>query len=152
MNPDQNEASTTVIDRQLALNGTVLWLRVIVTSIATILTTRYALLALGIDGFGVYAATAAIPLAFSFVNAAMLVTTQRMLNIETKNSEFSNLFSASLGLHFLIGVLILIAGLSLGPLILARLLDIPPNLEESAVTVLQLTVIAASIGASLVPY
>ena len=59
------------VKRRITLNVIVLWARVIVVTISGVLTTRYALTALGIDAFGVYVTTVALPLALSFLTGAM---------------------------------------------------------------------------------
>ncbi|MBO6566572.1 MAG: hypothetical protein JJ956_17590 [Pseudomonadales bacterium] len=152
MKPVSNGSDGDSLDRRVTLNSIALWIRVVVTAITTLLSTRFALQALGIEQFGVYIAVTAIPLILSFPTGALLVSTQRALNIELDQSRLPSIFSALFGLHFIAGILILIVGGILGYLALNNLAQIPDANERTALWVFQLKLLGVVIGTMLIPY
>jgi O-antigen/teichoic acid export membrane protein len=138
----------------IAFNTLVLWARIAATMAATIFATRFALLALGVDAFGVYAAIASLPLMLGFLTGAMGAVTQRMLasGLAKEPSGMRRIFNASLGPHLAIALLIVAAGETLGVWLLENALSMPDELRGSARIALRISVAAAALGAFLAPY
>lgn len=121
---------------------------------ATVMSTRFALQALGLEIYGVYVVTASLPLMFTFLNGAMSATTQRMLaaGIGMESSDRRRTFSASLGPHLSIALLIVLAGETFGMWMFEHVLNMPETQRQSARAALRITVFAMAIGAFLAPY
>lgn len=134
-------------------NGLIVWGRIAGTTLATILTTRFVLSALGIEAYGVFVATVAIPLALSFMTGAMQINSQRALAmVPTAPGSRQRVFNATLGLHLGVALVILLTGELAGGWVLRQVLVIPDPLLAPAERVLRLTFFAAALGAFLAPY
>ena len=134
-------------------NGLIVWGRIAGTTLATILTTRFVLTALGVEAYGVFVATVAIPLALSFLTGAMQVNTQRALAMTAAvPGNRQRIFNATLGLHLGVAVVILLVGELTSGWVLRQVLLIPAPLLVPAEQVLRLTFVAAALGALLAPY
>lgn len=134
-------------------NGLIVWARIAGSTLATILTVRFVLSALGIEAFGVFAATVAIPLGLGFLTAAMQVNSQRALAMAGGiPGERQRIFNAILGLHLGVAAALVLSGAAIGQWMLNSVLVIPDSLGESARVVLVVTLAAAALGAVLSPY
>lgn len=137
-----------------AVNTLYLWGRLVVTLGATVLATRFALEALGVEAFGVFVAVAGLPMILTFLTGAMLATTQRMLSVEMNKTDAApaQIFNTSLGLHGGVALLIAVAGEVGGQWMLRHILDVPPDLREGAALAMRVVVAGAALGAFLAPY
>jgi O-antigen/teichoic acid export membrane protein len=118
------------------------------------LSTRFAFQALGVDAFGVYTATAGLPLMLGFITGAMSVATQRMLvtGLIDTAMDRQRLFNACLGPHLTIALVLALVGETLGTMMLDHALRIPADMHEQARIVLHVNVAAMALGALLAPY
>lgn len=83
----------------------------------TLYTSRIILNALGVSDYGLYTIVAGIVAMFGFINGAMTSSTQRYLSFDIGKKDDEQLkktFSTSLIIHFIIGVLVLLVGETLG--------------------------------------
>ena len=121
---------------------------------ATVLSTRFALQALGVEAFGVYVATAGLPLMLTFFNGAMSATTQRLLaaGVDKEHSDRLRTFNASLGPHLAIALAIVLAGETFGVWMFENVLNMPEAQRQPARITLRITIAATAIGAFLAPY
>jgi O-antigen/teichoic acid export membrane protein len=134
-------------------NGLIVWGRIAGTTLATILTTRFVLAALGVEAYGVFVAAVAIPLALSFMTGAMQTNSQRALAMTpAAPGNRQRIFNATLGLHLGVALVVLVAGELAGGWVLRHVLVIPDPLLAQAEQVLRLTVVASALGAFLAPY
>ena len=63
--------------RQIAKNTFFLYVRILVTIVVSLYTSRVILQVLGAEDFGIYNVVGGIVVMFSFLNAAMATATQR---------------------------------------------------------------------------
>lgn len=139
--------------RRFTTNSLYLWLRIAGTILATILTTRFLLVALGVEAFGVYAAVISVGLSFGFLTAALQASTLRAIAMMHKDDmQMTRLFNALIGLHFFIALILIILGLTLGAWMIDSIMVIPSNLLPSAHSALVLVVIASAGTTFLSPY
>ena len=151
MNSTTSDTPGNPIDRQVATNSLVTAIRVVVTSIAAILITRFTIAALGIEAFGVYVAIAAVPLGLSFLTASMSIASQRSLTMSLGKNERTKLFSALLGIHFVVSLFLLFV-CELAASLALEGLDIPESMSSAAFIVMQVSIFAAIVGALLAPF
>jgi O-antigen/teichoic acid export membrane protein len=111
------------------------------------------LAALGVEAYGAFVATVAIPLALSFLTGAMQINSQRALAMAAAvPGNRQRIFNANLGLHLGVALVVLLAGQLAGGWVMRHVLVIPDPLLAQAEQVLKLTVAAAALGAFLAPY
>ena len=149
---DEGGGGTGGASRILA-NAVIVWGRIAITTIATLLTTRFVLEALGVEAFGVLFATVAIPLFLSFLTGAMQVNTQRALAMATDLPGVrQRIFNGTLGLHLGVALVLLVIGGFAGGWLLRTVMVVPEPLLAPAETVLRVSIAAAALGAFLAPY
>ncbi len=119
---------------KVALNTSILYLRMFITVTFTLLSTRYVLNALGAVDYGIFNLISGVIAFLSFLNAAMSISTQRYFSFHQGKGDFEmqeNVFKNSLLLHFFLGFLIVglleLAGLFL----LNGFLNIPSERIEA---------------------
>lgn len=109
-------------------NTGILYLRMILTMGISLYSTRLVLISLGVTDYGIYNLVAGIIIMLSFINSAMTASTQRYLSIyQGKNNKkkLKIVFSNSLWLHILIGIIIVCSLELLGLLLFKNFLNIP---------------------------
>ncbi|WP_275075573.1 lipopolysaccharide biosynthesis protein [Providencia rettgeri] len=147
---------------KILFNSMISYLRILCTTVFSLLTVRYLIEALGIEQFGIYALITGVVTILAFLNSAMTVSTQRYLSYHQGTGNIQNLnkiFKSSLLLHTVIGlVLVVILFGTMHPLI-NNFLNINPNLIErtyylySGVTVsIFFTIITVPFNALLVSH
>ena len=99
-------------NKRIAKNTLMLYIRMILIMLVSLYTSRVILKALGVEDFGIYNIVGGIVVLFSFINNAMVSSTQRYLNYELGRKdveEAKKFFSASLTIHFIIALIISLA-------------------------------------------
>ena len=118
-------------------------------------TSRVILAALGVEDFGLYNIVGGIVVLFSFINNAMVTSTQRFLNYELGRNnpeEAQKVFSASLSIHFITAAVFLILSESVGLWFLNNYIKIPQGREVAANWVYQFSVLASIFNIIRAPY
>ena len=121
----------------------------------TLYTSRVVLFALGIEDYGIYNIVGGVVILFSFINAAMVASTQRFLNYELGKDdllEASKLFSSSLTIHIAIVLVFFILSETLGLWFLNKYINIPENRIVAANWVYQFTIATSIINILRTPY
>ena len=67
--------------KSIIINTAALYVKIVIAGVVTLLSTRVALKLLGVDDFGLYNLIAGIIAMLSFLNGALLVSTQRFLSV-----------------------------------------------------------------------
>lgn len=101
-------------------NTGILYLKMIITIVVTLLSTRWVLYALGTECYGLYTLIGGIASLFSFLNSALSSATQRFLSFEIGKGNilsikevFYNSFIIHLVCAFIVLILFLVGGLFL---------------------------------------
>lgn len=125
------------------------------TMAVSLYTSRIVLNTLGVSDFGVYNVVGGVVSMFSFLNAAMANGTQRFLSYELGRGDIPQLkkvFSTTLSIHILIGLIILILAETIGLWFLNYKLNIPPDRMVAANWVYQFSVLSFLVSIIQVPY
>lgn len=136
-------------------NSIFLAIRTIVISIVGLFSVRELLAILGVEEYGLFNLIFGVAALFSFINGAMVSSTQRYLSyyIGKKNNQlFEDVWSSSLFLHLLIAVTVSVVLLSLKDLMLNRVLSIDLNYIKSANFVFYFAVISIFISIFQAPF
>ncbi|HGS4830250.1 TPA: lipopolysaccharide biosynthesis protein [Vibrio cholerae] len=140
---------------RIVKNSAVLYLRLLITIVLGIFTTRIVINALGIDDYGIYGVVAGLITMFGFMNAAMSSSTQRYLSFDLglKDSiKLQQTFTTSVNIHLLIGVVTFLLAEVIGLRAVNHLLDIPVDRIRAANTVFQFSLVTFFFGIIQVPY
>ena len=142
-------------NRRIAKNTLALYMRMGVTMLVSLFTSRVVLQTLGVQDFGIYNVVGGVVVLFSFLNAAMSSATQRFLNFELGRKDFAQVgrvFSMSMSVHFAIAGAVLLLAETLGLWFLNTQLNIPAERMAAANWVYQFSVASTLLGIMLVPY
>ena len=126
-------------------NASYLVFRTLLVSLIGLFTVREVLRLLGVEGYGLFNLVFGIATLFTFINGAMVSSTQRYLSfyIGKKNEKLlDDVWRSSLFLHFLIAVLVSIVLFSFKSLILNSLLSIDAGHIDAASFVFNLAVVS----------
>ncbi|MFB3390048.1 nitroreductase family protein [Flavobacterium sp. LAR06] len=118
-------------------------------------TSRVILHTLGVKDYGVYSIVGGVITLFSFFNSAMTSATQRFLSFDIGRNDAEQLkktFNATLNIHLLIGVLILLLAETLGVWFINNKINLPLERVISANWVYHFSVFTFFIGIIQVPY
>ena len=119
------KASNRIIVNTLAQYG-----RTIVNMVLSLYSSRLVLEYLGIDDYGIYVLVAGVVSMLSFLTNSLVSSTQRFLSVNRgvgSVEKLKEIFSNSLAIHLLIGLVITILLLCLTPLLFDGFLNIPEN-------------------------
>ena len=140
---------------KVILNTGTLYIKIIITTLVTLFSTRIALNALGVDSFGLYNLIAGIIILLSFLNGALLVSTQRFLSIaigEKNYDKLSSIFNVSVLIHILIAAFLVIVLIAIKPLLFDGFLSIKPEMVPEAERVYEIMILTTIITLFTVPY
>lgn len=121
--------------KKIALNTIVLYIKLIAKIFLVMLSTRIVLQYMGVEDFGLYNLIAGIIALLSFLNGAMMSSTQRFLSVEMGTGSFQHLrttFASSVAIHIIMGIIISVLLLSLMPILFSDILSIPQEKLEVA--------------------
>lgn len=140
---------------RIGKNTIALYCRSIIAMFISLYTSRVLLQVIGVDDFGIYNVVGGMVMLFSFLSVALMVSTQRFMNVEMGrgNTEEVNLvFCTSVNIQILIAIVIAVGGELIGVYLLYNYLSIPVNRLEAAFWVLQFSIITLIINVVSVPY
>ncbi len=103
--------------KRLAKNTIMMYIRMGITMIVGLISTRIVLQALGEDDFGLYNAVSGIVVLITFLNNAMMLATQRYLSYaigEGSSTKLQDVFNASVYIYLAIVILIVLIGETVG--------------------------------------
>lgn len=147
---------TTHSKRKILRNTLVLYIRMIVTMLIALYTSRVVLKALGIEDYGLYNVVGGIVALFSFLKTSMASATQRFLSFElgksTDESDSNRVFCASVTTHILLSIVIFLFCETIGLWFLNTQVNIPGGREFAANIIFHFSVITICVSMLNVPY
>ena len=142
--------------KTIIINTVTLYAKIIIAGVVTLLSTRVALKLLGVDDFGLYNLIAGIIAMLSFLNGALLVSTQRFLSVAMGKgasiNELTKIFNSSLFIHICLSLLLVVTLLILKPIMFSCILNINPDSIHIAKKVYDIMVISSFVTILTVPY
>ena len=79
---------TLVNNKRIAKNTLMLYIRMLLIMVVSLYTSRVILQALGVEDFGLYNVVGGVVILFTFINNAMVTSTQRFLNFELGKNRY----------------------------------------------------------------
>ena len=148
-------SQVTEKNKRIAQNTLYMYLRMLITMLVSLYTSRVVLQTLGVEDFGIYNIVGGVVVLFTFVNSAMTTGTQRHLSYELGKPDKGNItqvFSACMHIHCWLALIILILAETIGLWFLNTEMNFP--IERMAVVnwVYQLSILGCIVNIIKVPY
>jgi len=118
-------------------------------------STRLILLALGESDYGIYSLVAGVVAMLGFLTNAMVVTTQRQLSFchgRGNMTDVQRVFSNSLFLHIVSGLILVVALVSVGSYVFNHVLRIDEARQDVAINVYYLVIVTLFLTFQTAPY
>lgn len=132
-----------------------LYIRMFLTMIVGLYTSRVVLNTLGVEDYGIYGVVGGIVAMMGFLNASMSGATSRFITFELgkgNQQRLNDTFSSAMIVHIGIAIVVLIVAETIGLWFLNNKLVIPEGRMEAAHWVYQLSIASAMLGITQVPY
>jgi len=116
---------------------------------------RIVLAKLGVDDYGIYTLIAGVVALLSFLNSALMSSTQRYLSValgETDNIQVTRIMSSSVIIHIVFGLLLVIFLEICEPFLFEKVINVATERISVARIVYQLMIISTVITVLAVPY
>lgn len=137
--------NTSSNNKRIAKNTLILYIRMFVVMLISLFTSRIILKTLGVEDFGIFNVVGGIVMMMNVVNSAMSVSTQRYLTFELGKkdyAQFAKTFSMCMNIFFLLCILMLVVGETVGLWFMNTYLVIPPERMEAANWVYQFALLS----------
>jgi Na+-driven multidrug efflux pump len=131
------------------------YIKMLVSIIISLYTTRLVLNALGIIDYGIFSLIGGVIAFLSFLNGAMSSSSQRFIAVYLGKGNIEKLkaiFKSSIEVHLVVGVLLIIILEISGLFLFNGFLNIPPGRTNSAYLVFHFMVISTFITINSVPF
>lgn len=141
-------------NKKIALNSIIIYVRLCVVSLISIILSRVVLDALGASDFGLYNVVGGIVILLNVINSSMTSTTYRYLAFELGKGEDGNpnkIFNTSRSIHLIFALLIIVIGEPLGEYYILNYLNVENSSIADAQFVFRLSIISAAINTIFVP-
>lgn len=148
-------SDTSSANKRIAKNTLVLYVRMLFTMGISLFTSRVVLQTLGVEDYGISSVVGGVISMFTFINSAMVSSTQRYLNFELVRGDANQLrsvFSTSLQIHALIALAIIVLSETVGLWFLNEKLVIPEARMTAAMWVYQCSILSCAVSIMSTPY
>ena len=142
-------------NKRIAKNALMLYIRMFLTMIVGLYTSRVVLSTLGVEDYGIYGVVGGVVAMMGFLNASMSGATSRFLTFELGRGELkrvSDTFSSALIIHLGLAAVVFVIAETIGLWFLCNKLVIPEGRMTAAHWVYQCSILSAMIGFTQAPY
>ena len=141
-------------DIRIARNTVIIYIRMAVTILVGLVTSRLVLQALGASDVGIYSAVGSTVALVGVVSGALAATTIRFMNIELgkADSHPNRMFNICHTIHLGGAAVIFLLLESVGLWYIHTHLNVPPGKESDAMFVFQVSTVVACLGIANVPF
>lgn len=142
-------------NKRIAKNALMLYIRMLLSMVVSLYTSRVVLNTLGVEDYGIYGVVGGVVAIFGFLNASMSGATSRFLTYEMGRGDAQRLrdtFSSALLVHIGIALVVLLLAETVGLWFLMHKLVIPEERMFAARVVYQLSIFSTLISITQVPY
>ena len=140
---------------RILINTFSLYLKLIVTIVINLLLVRIVLAKLGVDDYGIYNLIAGAVALLSFLNSALMSSSQRFLSVaigEGDLNQVMRIMSSSVIIHLAFGVILVLLFELFEPLLFEKIINVQPDRIPAAKIVYQLMILSTVITVFAVPY
>lgn len=142
-------------NKRVAKNTAYMYIRMAFSMLVGLYTSRVLLQALGVEDYGLYNVIGGIISIFTVLNSALINTTSRFITVSLAKGivqDTRNIFNMALLLHFVVGLLVVAFGETIGLWYLHNKLVVPEGREVAAEWLYQFTIVSAFLSTVNVPY
>lgn len=141
-------------DIRIAKNTVIIYIRMAITIVVGLITSRLVLQALGASDVGIYSAVGSTVALVGVITSALAATTIRFMNIEMGKADGQpdRMFNICHTVHLGGAALILLILETIGIWYIRTKLNVPPGKEADAMFVFQVSTIVACLGIANVPF
>lgn len=150
-----SQATVSANNKRIAKNAIMLYLRMFLSMIVGLFTSRVVLDTLGVEDYGTYNVVGGVVAMLGFLNASMSGATSRFMAFEQGSGNKKRLaetFSSALIVHIGIALIVFILAETVGLWFLTHKLVIPEGRMSAAHWVYQCSILGAMLGFTQVPY
>jgi O-antigen/teichoic acid export membrane protein len=136
-------------------NSVILYIRMFVTMIIALLSSRLILEYLGAEDYGIYNIVGGVVGMMGLLNTVLISTSNRYISIEIGKGDkgnVNNVFSASLIIHILLIILTVLLAETFGLYYMNNFLNVPPEKLNDALFIFHFSLISISFSVFSVPY
>ena len=141
--------------KSIAKNTIFLYLRMMVTMVISLYTSRVVLQVLGVDDYGIYKAVGGVIGFLGFLNSALGTGASRFITYglgEGNIEKLKNIFSTTFTAHVILAVITIIVAEAVGLWFLQNKMVIPPDRSDAAVFVFHISIISVFFTLTQVPF
>lgn len=141
--------------KRITINTSVIYLKMLLTVIISLYSSRIVLKALGVQDYGIYSLIAGVISLLGFLNASMAISTQRFIsiNLGSRNEQKINeIMNTSVVLHFGIALLVAIVLKIGGSYLFEYILNISDSRIEVAKSVYNFMILSTVFSIVSVPF
>ena len=138
----------------IVVNTIILYLRLILTSVLGLFSTRFALQALGVVDYGLYSVLGSIITFIAIINTIMVSSSHRYIAVAIGKKdlkEANTIFNVCLVIHMVIAIVTLVLALPLGNCYIVNSLNYDGDINN-AISVFSISIIASTFTFVGVPY
>ena len=142
-------------NRKIAINSVVIFIRLAIVTIVSLVVTRLVLKALGASDFGLYNVVGGIVVILNVINTAMITTTYRFIAFELGKKDeghVNKVFCTSFAIHGIFAIAILVLGLTIGLFYVNTYLNVPDGRLIDARYILVVSVLTTALSTLFVPF
>lgn len=140
---------------RIAKNTMYLYIRLFITMVVSLYTSRVVLQAMGFDNYGLYGVVGGVVSMFTFLNGVLSNATSRYITFAIgtgdRNAEMRN-FSAAIVIHVVLAALILIVCETVGLWFINNELVYPPDQYDEVVKAFHISIATALLPIVTVPF
>jgi len=139
----------------IAKNTLILYLRLSISIVINLYTTRIVMHALDIDGYGIYAVVSSVVMMWEFFNSALLNLYQRFINVaigKNQNERLADIIASGRILQYGIALIVALLAETVGVWYVRNHLNIPPEMIATATWVYQFIVVGFIVTIISTPY
>lgn len=142
-------------NKQIAKNTVLIYVKLFLTTIIGLYTSRTVLRILGVSDYGLLNVTGGVLGMFTFLSAGLGGATTRFINFEIGKGDFGNLnrvFNICLTLHFVIAGVVFLLGETIGVYYIYHYLHVENGRQNDAMFIFQISILFTCIGIINGPY
>ncbi|MDL2223459.1 oligosaccharide flippase family protein [Bacteroidales bacterium OttesenSCG-928-M11] len=142
-------------NKRIAKNTLLLYVRMGVTMLISLYTSRVILNVLGVEDFGIYNVVGGLVAMFSIVSGSLSSSVSRYLTVELGRNDqekLNKVFSTAINIYTVLAIIVLILAETVGVWFLNTQMNIPPERMYAANWVLQCSILSFMVGLISVPY
>lgn len=142
-------------NKKLAKSSAFLYVRLLITTLIGILSSRIIFNALGPENFGLFLIVGGIVSLMNILNSSMISTSNRFISIELGKQEKGKLgliFNTLFIIHLLLAVFLILLGESIGRYYILNFLKVSKNLLPDALNILHFSLLSTALLTIIVPF